>query len=185
MGLFDWLFKKKQANYWGSVAGAVGKIENIAPVKLSPSPSQDISPWLTWLIRNIGQKEIPGIKHNSWIVNLFTYTTYKTNADETPWCAATINAALQINGYKGTRSAAAKSFDTYGLPCELKPGAIITLRHVNGGRHVTCLHHIIDKENIACIGGNQSNELKISVYNISGNKRGHDELVGCRWPVWA
>jgi uncharacterized protein (TIGR02594 family) len=166
---------------------AVPAIEEVPVAKPVPAAgeitAEDISPWLTWLIKHQGQKEIPGVKHNLWIVNLFKFTSYKTNKDETPWCAACINAALNLTGYKGTNSAAAASFDKYGTETTLKPGAIITVRHANGGRHVTCLHHIVDKHNIACIGGNQNNQVKISVYNISGNAKGHDELMGCRWPV--
>jgi uncharacterized protein (TIGR02594 family) len=176
--IIDWimsLFKTKKAQVIEL------PIENVSPVKLEPKP-EDISPWLTWLIKNQGQKEITGPKHNPWIVDLFKHTSYKTNKDETPWCAACINAALENTGYKGTGSAAAKSFDNFGSHSQLKPGAIITLRHANGGRHVTCLHHIIDRNHIACIGGNQNNQLKISIYNIAGNASGHDALVGCRWP---
>jgi uncharacterized protein (TIGR02594 family) len=176
MGLFDWLFKKKkQANYWGSVAGAVRDIETISPVKLAPSPSYDISPWLTWLIKNTGQKEIPGKKHNKWIVNLFEYTSYKTNEDETPWCAACINAALEAGaGLKGTRSAAAKSFMKLGEKVSLQPGAIVVISRAPGRYHVTCCDHIIDSKFFAGRGGNQGNELNCKPFEIA-------KIVACRW----
>ncbi len=116
---------------------------------------------------------------------MFKYTSYKTNSDETPWCAACANWALQTTGYAGTNSAAAKSFDHYGTPCAPVYGCVLTVRHPGGGRHVTFFDHWVDEKKriAACLGGNQSNQLKISIYNFSGNKAGHDEIVATRWPV--
>jgi uncharacterized protein (TIGR02594 family) len=136
----------------------------------------DKSPWLTWLRNNIGQEEIAGSRHNSWIVKLFKYTSYRTNEDETPWCAACMNAALEETGFKGTGSAAAKSFIRIGNLCELKVGALVVISRAPGRFHITCCDDIIDSRHFSGIGGNQSNSLRISVYDRS-------KIVAVRWPV--
>lgn len=137
---------------------------------------KDITPWLSWLIKHIGQKEIPGAKHNPWIVWLFKFTSYITKKDETPWCAAAMNAALEVNGYKGTGRADAKSFKTLGKPCELQPGALVVVSRAPGRFHITCCHHLIDNHWFGGIGGNQSDALRVSNYKIS-------DIVAIRWPV--
>lgn len=171
--MIEWiksLFKKDPAKVF------VLPIENIAPVSLEPNMKLDVSPWLTWLIKNTGQKEIVGPKHNSWIVKLFKYTTYRTNEDETPWCAACMNAALEETGYRGTNSAAAKSFMKLGEKCELQPGALVVVSRAPGRFHITCCDHIIDKKTFAGRGGNQGNELNCKPFEIA-------KIVSCRWPV--
>ena len=153
--------------------------ESVAPPAVGPTP------WMDLLKNNIGASEVPGARANALIVSMFKYTSYKTDSDETPWCAACVNWALRVTGYKGTNSAAAKSFDDYGTACEPKYGAVITIRHPGGGRHVTFFDHWVDEAGkiAACLGGNQSNKLKISNYNLSGGE--HSALVASRWPVKA
>lgn len=154
------------------------KIENVMPIKpgIEKQPPVSAAPWLDWLVRYTGQKEIPGPKHNSWIVKLFKYTTYVTNEDETPWCAAAMNAALEETGYKGTRSAAAKSFMKIGEPCELKPGALVVVSRAPGRYHITCCDHVIDDQMFAGRGGNQADQIRVSNYSRA-------KIVAVRWPV--
>lgn len=140
--------------------------------------SKKETPWMEWLRANIGQHEIKGKENNPFIVNLFNYTSYQLGNDETPWCAATICAALEKNGYESPHRADAKSFDEYGEPCELEYGAIITLRHPDGSRHVTCFFSPIPavKSAFLGLGGNQENALKVSQYVKA-------EIVSVRRPV--
>lgn len=161
----------------GEVGPVTAKWLKADPVKVE-RPSGD-APWMKWVEANIGQKEISGSKHNPFIVDLFKYTTYKTSTDETPWCAAFVCAALEKAGYKSTRSAAAASFDKYGTRSDLKYGAILTFHRSGGsGRHVTFFHSFDKNGDIIALGGNQSDQLKKSVYPKS-------RLVACRWPVKA
>ena len=161
------------------VDGVVGPMTiaalRAAPIVVSTSGE---TPWMDWVEKHMGQKEIPGKKHNPFIVELFSYTSYDADADEVPWCAALINAALVKTGFKGTRSAAAASFDKYGTKCELKYGCIVTLRHKTGGRHVAFYAGKNSKGQDIFRGGNQSNALKDSVYPTS-------TIVASRWPVKA
>lgn len=147
----------------------------LIPIVTQPSGE---TPWLDFLEAHIGEHEIQGSSANPFIVALFKHTSYDTTSDETAWCAATICTALEVNNYKSPHSAAAMSFATYGTACELKPGAILVFKWSGGDHHVTCLDHVINSSLIACIGGNQSNELRITNYDPK-------YLIAIRWPVKA
>ncbi len=145
-----------------------------------------ITPWMDVLKKYVGLKEVAGRMANKTIVGFFKFTSYHTTSDETPWCAAGLNACLHEAGYKGTNSAGAASFDHYGIPL-LEPsyGAIIRIQHVGGGHHVTTFSRWIDKSKHIgeFLGCNQSNMVKYSIYNVSGNAHGHDQIAAIRWPV--
>lgn len=149
--------------------------------------ADDPAPWMSWMKKYEGKSEwdldkefgrrwaLAGLPHYSSIIG-------SRNA----WCALTINLALHDSGYVGNKRPDAASFRTFGEKCEYKFGAIIPIRHASGANHVTFFHHWIDENAkiAACLGGNQDNKLQISTYNLSGNKKGHDECVGGpRWPV--
>lgn len=138
----------------------------------------DETPWMDWMKPHIGEKEIYGSNDNPFIMDLYPDGNYPKQHDEIPWCACLANAALKRTGYKGTNSAAAASFDHYGIKCEPKYGAVVTLRHKSGGRHVTFYVGRTSKGDMICLGGNQGNALKESIFPSS-------ELVWCGWPVKA
>ncbi len=148
------------------------------PTPVSPSET----PWMDWLARNMGEKEIPGNRANQFIVDLFRYTSLWGNplalSDETAWCAATACAALEKNGYNSPKSAWAAHFDTFGEKLtEPKFGAIITVKTNSGSkRHVTFFVKKDANGNFVCRGGNQANMLKESTYN-------KDLIVEIRWPT--
>ncbi len=65
----------------------------------------------------LGVKEIPGSKANTQIVEFLeaTDTDHAMAAsDETPWCSAFVNYIVQAAGYRGTRSAMARSWLKWG-----------------------------------------------------------------------
>lgn len=146
----------------------------------------DKTPWMTWLKQREGWTEFDHDKELSayWKYSGLDYTTVIGASHA--WCALTINAALHDTGYKGNNRANASSFRTYGTPCGWVFGAIISIRHKDGSNHVTTFHHWADEKNkiAACLGGNQSQAIRISTYNLSGNENGHDEVLTTpRWPI--
>lgn len=165
------------------------------PDESKPQGGLDMSvesetPWMNWMLSREGWKESDPTQNRElakgWhYVGLnFKDISGRSHA----WCAMVMNSALIETGFKGNGSAAAVSFETYGTPCEYKYGAIIPIRHKDGSHHVTFFNRWIDKNaKIAeCLGGNQSDALRRSAYNMSGNKNGHDECVsGPRWPIKA
>lgn len=136
----------------------------------------DNVPWLTLATKYLGQHEILGRKDNQFILDCFKHTSYHAGHDEVPWCAAFICRMLDETKMKSTNSAAANSFASYGEKCDLKPGAILVFKWASGEHHVTMCHHVVDDHYVACLGGNQSDMVKISVYN-------RVFIQSIRWPV--
>lgn len=131
--------------------------------------------WMNWLEARKGMAEVPGPTDNSNIIDMFKHTTYKASHDEVPWCAACACSALEETGYASPHSATAATFINYGTPCELIPGCIVVFKWASGEHHVTFCHHVVDKNYVACLGGNQSNQIKISLYE-------RKYIVATRWP---
>lgn len=143
------------------------------------SSTTAITPWMDWARSHIGEHELSGPNHNNpFIVALFKNTTFRAKSDETPWCAAFVCTALAETGYVSSRSAAAASYDDYGLPCDLVPGCIVTIEHADGSRHVTFCDHLVGDGSFAGLGGNQANQVKLSYYPILS-------IVATRWPIKA
>lgn len=173
---------------WLTVDGIVGPKTQAAIDKLLNKliiSDAEKTPWMDWLILHNGEKEIPGGKDNPFIMDLYQYGNYPRQHDEVPWCAVCANAALMKTGYKGTGSAAAKSFKQLGIVCELRYGAIVVIRHPDGNHHIAFFEGWKDESSnlIKLRGGNQSNALKVSTFNVSGNSNGCDEIVAIRWPI--
>lgn len=113
----------------------------------------------------LGEHEILGQRDNQFILDCFKHTGYKADHDEVPWCAAFVCRVLEECGFQSTKSAAAASYLTYGLPALLIPGSIVVFKWASGGHHVTFCHNIVDSDWVACTGGNQSDSVKMSVFN--------------------
>lgn len=109
------------------------------------------------------------------------------------WCGMSLATALHSCGYAIPHSAAwAPVWDHYGTPIDWKTvgipqGAIVRIRHANGGAHVTTLDQAYPPNPgfIACLGGNQGDSIKVSIFDVEGNAHGHDEIAAVRWPVKA
>lgn len=161
----------------------LGKAKPIA-TKSAVVPTNIATPWLDVAKKELNQKEIIGPEHNPRIVAYHATTTLKANNDETPWCSSFVNWCLKQAGIKGTDSATAISWLSWGKPTSAKSGAIIVIYNTNAanssltssGNHVgflvqeTATHYQI-------LGGNQSNKVKISSYPKTAWS-----LKGYRWP---
>lgn len=150
------------------------------PIKIDPLPPvnpTDISPWFTIAKRYIGQKELTGKNDGQFVADCFKAVKSSLKADK--WCAAFVGRCLAESGYPFVlRGVAAMHYAQYGLKCDLKPGAIIVLRHPNGSHHVTFLDHVVNDHLIACTGGNQANAVRTTLYDTTV-----DKIVACRWPA--
>ena len=122
--------------------------------------------WLTWAKSKIGIHEIPGPRDNSEIVSWFKFTSLDHDQwhDATPWCAVFANAALGLNGTKGTGSAAAISFSTWGHEVEYPdalPGDIVVFEWDSGQHHVA-IFEAQDDDRVKVVGGNQGATGEVS-----------------------
>lgn len=118
----------------------------------------------------IGQKEIPGAQHNPRIQE-YLKTCGLNTGDETAWCSAFVNWCVTKAGLKGTDSAAARSWNDWGMQVDahdVREGDIAVLWR--GSRnswqgHVgfVAKHYFVNGE---LLGGNQSNQVCIQSYPL-------------------
>jgi len=135
------------------------------------------SPWFDQALKYLGQAEDPAHHHNQFILDCFSYTSYKAASDSVAWCSAFVNRVLAESAFKGTGSAAAVSFADpgYGEACELKQGAILVFQWSNGHHHVGLCHHVVNDDYVAVLGGNQHDRVQISVFPRKC-------LIAIKWP---
>lgn len=136
--------------------------------------------------RYVGEREIEGALHNPLIIKMFKSTSYHAESDETPWCAAFINAVLEEAGIKGTYSARAKSFLNWGeVVGEPQYGDLVILHRGNNPAqgHVTFFVRWTDSQRVAFegLGGNQSNSVRVSTYRVR-DANGKTKIAGYRRP---
>lgn len=118
--------------------------------------------WLYIAEDEIGEKEVPGLNHNPRIIEYHSETTLSATTDEVPWCSSFVNWVMKRAGYTPTRSAAARSWATYGKETPPVQGCIVVLTR-NGGGHVG--FYVKSSANyVWVLGGNQSNAVNISAY---------------------
>lgn len=107
---------------------------------------------------------------------------YKTlSGNSFAWCSVKENADKRKVGIKGTNSAGARSWSTWGRKCPFWFGATLDIKHASGGRHVADFLYWIDeaKHLAAIIGGNQGNKFSVVSATLAA---GRDTLVsGPRW----
>jgi uncharacterized protein (TIGR02594 family) len=166
---------------WAAIETSSGGGPHISPL---PSINTANAPWMTIARQEIGQSELPKVKHNPRIIQYHATTTLRATTDETAWCSSFVNWCLQQAGIIGTNSAAAKDWLNWGQSTDAHPGAIAVIynpaaansRLSRSGNHVgflveeTATHFIL-------LGGNQSDRVQVSSYSKSTWR-----LKGYRWP---
>lgn len=117
----------------------------------------------------IGLTEKVGLEHNPEIVSFFHEIGYSwVLDDETPWCAAFVGAILKKSGYKHSGKLNARSYLTVGEKVEVPElGDIVVFFR---GDPAGAAGHVAfylgeSKNNIYCLGGNQSDQVRVSAYD--------------------
>jgi uncharacterized protein (TIGR02594 family) len=118
-------------------------------------------------LAELGVHETPGPEATARILEYTKHTTLDAQSDETAWCASFANFVTDTAGFPGTHSAAAASFQNWGVELEAPIlGCIVVWPH-----HVTfCDHPDISNDIIRCLGGNQSNSVKVSRFPVADAK---------------
>ncbi len=144
-----------------------------APATAPASGQSNSSPWLDVAIQEMetGVMEIEGDVDNPRIVEYHQSTSGHASDDETPWCSAFANWCMQQVGITGSGSAASISWRTWGQKVGPIPGSIVCF---NG--HVGFLHSIRADGKLMILGGNQSNQVKITPYD-------KNKALTYRWPA--
>jgi len=109
--------------------------------------------------KELGIKEIKN-GDNPRIVEYHSTTTLHATNDETPWCSAFVNWCLKQAGQKGTGSAAARSFLTWGTAVptpEAQEGDIVIMSRTSDPTrgHVGFFSGWDGEEGFKLLGGNQ------------------------------
>lgn len=133
--------------------------------------------WIAAARLRIGEREIMGPKHNSWIAKGWARLGAGWyNDDETPWCGYFVADCLDAAGLPYPKNfPAASSFRTWGTPSKPQLGAIgVKVRP--GGNHVFFIvGETPDKQFFKALSGNQSNA--VNIMDIAKS-----ETDAIRWP---
>lgn len=143
--------------------------------KLTPASGEPI--WLQCARRELGVAEEVGSANNSRILEYHSATSLKATSDSTPWCSAFVSWVLEVCGIESTKSAAARSYLSWGRASQLKLGAICVFQRGDNswqGHVGFCVGVSGDK--VRVLGGNQGDSVSIAEYPKS-------KLLGARWPV--
>lgn len=135
--------------------------------------------WLLCARREIGVKERPGDADNPRIVEYLSATRIKPamQEDETPWCAAFVSWVLEQSGIPSTRSAAARSYLSWGQElAEPRRGCVVVLSRTQAPAHGHVGFYLSGSpQHVLVLGGNQSNRVSIKEYP-------RERVLSYRWP---
>jgi uncharacterized protein (TIGR02594 family) len=123
-----------------------------------------------WVRGELGQKEILGKKDNPrirWYHTSSANIGSKEWPDETSWCSSILNKGADECGYEKTDNALASSWLKYNVDAgdNVKVGDIVV---IDG--HVTLANKAFNRKTAKTfegLGGNQDNQVKVSVYSAS------------------
>lgn len=143
-----------------------------------------LPPWMTVAVGELGQAEVPGEQHSPRVLAYHRATTLKATTDEVPWCASFVSWCLGVVGQKHTRSARARSYESWGQPCPvdlLAPGAVVVFwrgKHPGVGTGHVGFYVGGDPASgrVWVLGGNQGDAVTVKAYSTA-------KVLGYRWPL--
>jgi len=120
----------------------------------------------------IGEQEISGAEHNQEILRWFKVIGHKwVKTDETAWCSCFINYIAHQCGIKGSGKLNARSWLKEGEEIKYPlPGDVVIFWRESKESwkgHVGLFCGYNKAGNIFVLGGNQGNEVNITLYNSS------------------
>lgn len=159
----------------------VAALNGETPAPPAPSPYNPPAPaqgnvedlwWVKVARKEIGVHEIAGSKDNPRIVFYHGFTTLKATDDETPWCSSFL--CFVFGG--GTKSAAARSWATWGQHLDrFIPGCIMVYSRT-GGNHVNIGLEQAKDGSVRGLGGNQGNRVSDDTWHSKS------VILAYRWP---
>lgn len=151
---------------------------------IASAPALDVREpaWVRAGRSKIGEREIPGPKHNPWIIGMWQKLGapwIKTDDADGAWCGGFVAWCLAEAGLSYPKNyPAAASFATWGTACAPQMGAI-GVKARKGGNHVFLIVGITaDRMFYKALGGNQDNQ--VSIIDIPAS-----EVNAIRWPKGA
>jgi uncharacterized protein (TIGR02594 family) len=149
----------------------------LVPDALPENATPESPKWLEVAVREIGVEEVPGPEDNPRIIEYHRATTLKATDDSVAWCSSFVNWCMKQAGIQGTRSAAARSWLTWGKRIDSpRNGCIVVLRRGNNPNNGHVAFFVGDGDSsIRLLGGNQSNQAKVSAFPKT-------MVLSYRWP---
>lgn len=126
--------------------------------------------WLKEARKHIGQKEIPGMKSNPWIVGLRGKVASWLKGDDgaVPWCGLFVDYCMTAAGIAPPKNSfRAKSWLDWGVPIANPVVGAVVIFTRDGGGHVGFVVGKDLKGNLMVLGGNQGDMVKISPFAMS------------------
>ena len=133
-------------------------------------------------IAELGVHETPGVDATARIVVYNAHTTLKATSDEIAWCSSLANFVTDIAGFKGTHSAAARSWLDWGVKLDVPIlGCIVVFErkdaaNPNAAHVAICDHPDISNGIIRVVEGNANDCVKIGRHPIT-------KVLGYRSPL--
>jgi uncharacterized protein (TIGR02594 family) len=150
----------------------------LVPEDASPeAPTPDSPKWLEVAIKEIGVLEVPGPGDNPRVLEYHQTTTLKATDDSVAWCSSFVNWCMKQAGIEGTKSAAARSWLTWGEKLDSpRNGCVVVLRRGNSPTNGHVAFYVGDgTSNIRLLGGNQGDQVKVSAFPKT-------MVLSYRWP---
>ncbi len=136
--------------------------------------------WVAAGRTKIGEREIPGPKHNPWILSFWKQTPWlKTDDSDSAWCGGFVKWCLEQAGLPYPKNfPSAASYATWGTQCPPQLGAI-GVKARKGGNHVFLILGITpDRRFYVVLEGNANNMVRIGRIAVG-------EVNHIRWPQGA
>ena len=124
-------------------------------------------PWMRIAEAEVGVSEISGASHEPRIIQ-YHATTGRFTTDEVPWCSSFVNWVIETAGLKGTKSAAALSWRSWGKAlASPSHGCIAVMDYGRGRGHVGFVAGRTASDSLVLLGGNQSNSVCLRSFRRS------------------
>lgn len=156
---------------WGPKSIAAAKAWQDAEVLAAIPPAPGSTPYD--LARNhIGEKEIPGSKHNALIVRWLRIVESWVSNDETAWCSAFVNAMAKEAGYEHSGRLNARSWMNIGTkvhPADVKPGDVVVFWRVAKDSWEGHVGFVVfrdkNRRTVKVLGGNQNDSVSVAEFD--------------------
>lgn len=123
---------------------------------------------MKWVFEQLGTREVPGKKNNPKIIRWGKNIIAWYRRDEIPWCAILVGNALLAADHEPKHSARAKSYLDWGVGvsrADLQFGDVVILHRGSNPKKGHVAFFVARKgDQLYLAGGNQSNEVNISLY---------------------
>lgn len=125
----------------------------------------DIPLYLKIALKEVGVQEVVGPKHSKQVLKYHSVAG-GFSKDEIPWCGSFIAWVMLQAGYSIVAyPARALSWKNFGVHIDEPVIGSIAIKTRKNGGHVCIVVGITENDKLLCIGGNQNNEVNISLYN--------------------